>query len=154
VDHGVNRFRHSGVKQVGSHRRERRDAEKQYQQRCDQRTATHAGQTHDGADDKTGERIEPIHSRHNSAWYIIVTWHAILTAVLTCWTAAHCGQELRRGTAGRIPPNLMSTASMRARWRPAIDQTRHRAMPPEWGEQFFHLTDPDGHSLSFAWPLR
>ena len=24
----------------------------------------------------------------------------------------------------------------------------------EWGERFFHLTDPDGHELSFAWPLR
>lgn len=23
-----------------------------------------------------------------------------------------------------------------------------------WGEQFFHLTDPDGHELSFARPLR
>jgi catechol 2,3-dioxygenase-like lactoylglutathione lyase family enzyme len=24
----------------------------------------------------------------------------------------------------------------------------------EWGERFFHLKDPDGHELSFAWPLR
>jgi catechol 2,3-dioxygenase-like lactoylglutathione lyase family enzyme len=24
----------------------------------------------------------------------------------------------------------------------------------EWGERFFHLTDPDGHQLSFARPLR
>jgi catechol 2,3-dioxygenase-like lactoylglutathione lyase family enzyme len=22
-----------------------------------------------------------------------------------------------------------------------------------WGERFFHVTDPDGHELSFAWPL-
>jgi catechol 2,3-dioxygenase-like lactoylglutathione lyase family enzyme len=22
-----------------------------------------------------------------------------------------------------------------------------------WGERYFHLTDPDGHQLSFAWPL-
>ena len=22
----------------------------------------------------------------------------------------------------------------------------------EWGERFFHITDPDGHQLSFAWP--
>ena len=22
----------------------------------------------------------------------------------------------------------------------------------EWGERFFHVTDPDGHELSFAWP--
>jgi len=24
----------------------------------------------------------------------------------------------------------------------------------EWGERYFHLTDPDGHELSFATPLR
>lgn len=23
-----------------------------------------------------------------------------------------------------------------------------------WGERYFHLTDPDGHELSFAWPIR
>ena len=22
----------------------------------------------------------------------------------------------------------------------------------EWGERFFHITDPDGHELSLAWP--
>ena len=30
-------------------------------------------------------------------------------------------------------------------------------MPPEdapWGERYFHLTDPDGHELSFARPLQ
>ncbi|MFC7544667.1 VOC family protein [Siccirubricoccus deserti] len=32
----------------------------------------------------------------------------------------------------------------------------HPATAPrdaEWGERFFHLTDPDGHELSFARPL-
>jgi len=24
----------------------------------------------------------------------------------------------------------------------------------DWGERFFHLTDPDGHELSFARPMR
>jgi hypothetical protein len=24
---------------------------------------------------------------------------------------------------------------------------------PERGERFFHQPDPDGHELSFAWPL-
>ncbi|MBV8888594.1 MAG: VOC family protein [Alphaproteobacteria bacterium] len=24
----------------------------------------------------------------------------------------------------------------------------------EWGERYFHITDPDGHELSFAHPLR
>lgn len=22
-----------------------------------------------------------------------------------------------------------------------------------WGERYFHVTDPDGHELSFAWPI-
>jgi len=24
----------------------------------------------------------------------------------------------------------------------------------EWGERFFHVVDPDGHEISFAWPLK
>src|SRR4029077_3073915 len=75
VDRGAYRFRHGGVKQVGSRRRERVNAEKQYQQRRHQRTATHAGQTHDGADDKTGERIEPVHGRYDSA--LVHHWNMI-----------------------------------------------------------------------------
>lgn len=31
------------------------------------------------------------------------------------------------------------------------DTVPHNA---EWGERYFHVTDPDGHELSFAWPLR
>jgi uncharacterized glyoxalase superfamily protein PhnB len=30
-------------------------------------------------------------------------------------------------------------------------QTEPRDAP--WGERYFHVTDPDGHELSFAWPL-
>jgi catechol 2,3-dioxygenase-like lactoylglutathione lyase family enzyme len=33
----------------------------------------------------------------------------------------------------------------------------HRPQAPprdaEWGERFFHIADPDGHELSFAWRL-
>ena len=39
----------------------------------------------------------------------------------------------------------------------AVDLGFHPAGPPrdaEWGERYFHLTDPDGHELSFAQPLR
>jgi catechol 2,3-dioxygenase-like lactoylglutathione lyase family enzyme len=31
------------------------------------------------------------------------------------------------------------------------------AAPPRdasWSERFFHVTDPDGHEISFAWPLK
>ena len=41
------------------------------------------------------------------------------------------------------------------------EQARQAGYPPstiprdaEWGERYFHLTDPDGHELSFARPLR
>lgn len=67
MDGGASRFRRRGVKQIGSHRRERMDAEEQYQQRRHQRAATHAGQTDEGADNKTGEWIEPVHDRYISA---------------------------------------------------------------------------------------
>ncbi len=32
---------------------------------------------------------------------------------------------------------------------------RPQAAPRDasWGERFFHVTDPDGHEISFAWPL-
>jgi catechol 2,3-dioxygenase-like lactoylglutathione lyase family enzyme len=39
----------------------------------------------------------------------------------------------------------------------ALDLGLRPAAPPrdaEWGERFFHLTDPDGHELSFARPLQ
>ena len=38
----------------------------------------------------------------------------------------------------------------------AIDQGLQPATSPrnaEWGERYFHITDPDGHELSFARPL-
>jgi len=41
--------------------------------------------------------------------------------------------------------------------QPAERPIRHRPdtapRDAEWGERFFHLTDPDGHELSFAKPL-
>ncbi len=33
-------------------------------------------------------------------------------------------------------------------------QPHHPPRDAEWGERFFHLTDPDGHELSFAAPSR
>ena len=96
VDRGANRFV-GGVEQVGSHRRERMDAEKQNQQRRHQSTATHAGQPHNGADDKAAERIEPVHGRDNSALVHLsrrrtgeVAWgcsKATGGGSSSCWTA-------------------------------------------------------------------
>ena len=39
----------------------------------------------------------------------------------------------------------------------ALDAGFHPSTQPrdaEWGERYFHLSDPDGHELSFARPLR
>jgi catechol 2,3-dioxygenase-like lactoylglutathione lyase family enzyme len=36
-----------------------------------------------------------------------------------------------------------------AGWQPSTEPR-----DAEWGERYFHLTDPDGHELSFARPLR
>lgn len=40
--------------------------------------------------------------------------------------------------------------------RRAVERGLHPQAPPAnapWGERFFHITDPDGHELSFAHPL-
>jgi len=29
----------------------------------------------------------------------------------------------------------------------------HRPQDASWGERYFHLSDPDGHELSFARPI-
>jgi len=39
--------------------------------------------------------------------------------------------------------------ALRAGWEPST-----LPRDAEWGERYFHLTDPDGHELSFARPLR
>ena len=38
--------------------------------------------------------------------------------------------------------------ALAAGWRPSTSPR-----DAEWGERYFHLTDPDGHELSFARPL-
>jgi catechol 2,3-dioxygenase-like lactoylglutathione lyase family enzyme len=43
-----------------------------------------------------------------------------------------------------------------ALYRAAIARGLHPSSVPsdaEWGERYFHITDPDGHELSFAKPL-
>ena len=41
--------------------------------------------------------------------------------------------------------------------RPPGRRRDQPAAPPRdasWGERFFHVTDPDGHEISFAWSLK
>ena len=86
---------------------------------------------------------------------------------------AHGGEEAAFTSfrAGTNFLNLISqpTETPRAWWgrvifyEPNVDELHARLVAAgyrpltaprdaEWGERFFHLTDPDGHELSFAWP--
>ena len=64
------------------------------------------------------------------------------------------GEEKRWSWWGRI---IFQVSDVDALYEQAL-QAGHRpsSMPrdAEWGERYFHLTDPDGHELSFARPLR
>jgi catechol 2,3-dioxygenase-like lactoylglutathione lyase family enzyme len=85
------------------------------------------------------------------------------------------GGEAAEFTSFRAGPNFLNLIAQPAerRWSwwgrtifyvTDVDALYFRAVaaglrpqaPPrdaEWGERFFHLTDPDGHELSFARPL-
>jgi len=41
-------------------------------------------------------------------------------------------------------------------WRHLIELGFRPERPRDasWGERYFHMRDPDGHELSFAWPLK
>ena len=86
---------------------------------------------------------------------------------------AHGGEEAAF-TSFRAGPNFLNLISQpierpRGWWgrvifyEPNVDELYARLVAAgyrpltaprdaEWGERFFHLTDPDGHELSFAWP--
>jgi hypothetical protein len=55
----------------------------------------------------------------------------------------------RRGLTREYRDYALHASVVAAGYRP--DTTPRNA---EWGERFFHLTDLDGHELSFAWSLR
>jgi catechol 2,3-dioxygenase-like lactoylglutathione lyase family enzyme len=41
-------------------------------------------------------------------------------------------------------------------YRRLVEAGERPQAPPRdapWGERFFHVVDPDGHEISFAWPL-
>lgn len=51
---------------------------------------------------------------------------------------------------------IFYTADVDGLYRQALAQGLQPDFAPEdaaWGERYFHITDPDGHELSFAWPL-
>lgn len=55
-----------------------------------------------------------------------------------------------RGGWGRV---IFHVSDVDAIYRRALSEGHTPEAPPrdaEWGERYFHLTDPDGHELSFA----
>ncbi len=51
---------------------------------------------------------------------------------------------------------ILHVSDVDALYRRAVELGLEPEAPPrnaEWGERYFHLTDPDGHELSFAKPL-
>ncbi len=54
---------------------------------------------------------------------------------------------------GRV---VFHVADVDALYRRAVAKGLNLQTPPrdaEWGERYFHITDPDGHELSFARPV-
>lgn len=59
-----------------------------------------------------------------------------------------------RGGWGRA---IFYVSDVDAFYRRAVDRGLKPDFPPRdaaWGERYFHITDPDGHEISFARPLR
>jgi catechol 2,3-dioxygenase-like lactoylglutathione lyase family enzyme len=55
---------------------------------------------------------------------------------------------------GRVIIHVSDVDVLYARARAAGLQPTTAPEDAPWGERFFHITDPDGHELSFAKPLR
>jgi catechol 2,3-dioxygenase-like lactoylglutathione lyase family enzyme len=60
--------------------------------------------------------------------------------------------ELRQPWWGRVIFYESNVDALYARLVAAGCRPLTTPRDAEWGERFFHLTDPDGHELSFAWP--
>ena len=61
--------------------------------------------------------------------------------------------EARWGWWGRVIVHVDDVDALHARARAAGLAPEAPPRDAEWGERYFHLTDPDGHELSFARPL-
>ena len=64
------------------------------------------------------------------------------------------GDEKRWSWWGRIIFHVDDVDAMHERALQAGFEPSTAPRDAEWGERYFHLTDPDGHELSFARPLR
>jgi catechol 2,3-dioxygenase-like lactoylglutathione lyase family enzyme len=61
--------------------------------------------------------------------------------------------EAHWGWWGRVIVHVDDVDALHARARAAGLRPEAPPRDAEWGERYFHLTDPDGHELSFARPI-
>ena len=64
------------------------------------------------------------------------------------------GEEKQWSWWGRVIFHVADVDALYERALQAGHQPSTTPRDAEWGERYFHLTDPDGHELSFARPLR
>ncbi len=85
---------------------------------------------------------------------VVVTGMGVLTPIGL--GVAEFSRGLREGRDGIAPVTGFETGRHRCRAAGELKGFTPEAPPRDaaWGERYFHLTDPDGHALSFARPLR
>jgi catechol 2,3-dioxygenase-like lactoylglutathione lyase family enzyme len=66
---------------------------------------------------------------------------------------AHAGAPQRSGWWGRVIIHVDDVDALHAQVLRLGLRPHDEPRDAPWGERFFHLTDPDGHELSFARPL-
>lgn len=64
------------------------------------------------------------------------------------------GTETSKRDWGRVIFHVDDVDAIHARTRALGYRPHFAPRDAEWGERYFHLTDPDGHELSFARPIR
>ena len=64
------------------------------------------------------------------------------------------GEEKQWSWWGRVIFYVADVDALYEQARQAGHQPSSTPRDAEWGERYFHLTDPDGHELSFARPLQ
>jgi catechol 2,3-dioxygenase-like lactoylglutathione lyase family enzyme len=92
-----------------------------------------------------------VHGGEDAAFTSFRAGDNFLNLILQPARASNLGR--RRSWWGRLifyhsDVDALYTKLTAAGWRP--DSAPRDA---EWGERFFHITDPDGHELSLAWLL-
>lgn len=106
--------------------------------------------THDMARAVEFYRLLGFHLVHGGEDAAFTTFHA----GNACLNLIAQGAERRWSWWGRLIIYTSDVDALHDRLVAAGHQPEDKPRDAEWGERFFHITDPDGHELSFARPLR